>query len=244
MSPYQQSAQPAPAPSTAPKAADQRAALPQVVQPHLHPGETVLGAHWAELDPLLPLYFDAERFQEQLFLLPFRLLWDVVRAFAGVLLPLGLRELLGVGPRYRRRYGLNPFRRLYRAVRRPLHGGSWSGGRESLAGRFWQAVRATPTPYLRVAHDDFVLVLTDRRMLLLSRPPGVRWDRPYDARPLFELPRGAYGLRPEVPGSWWTWRLDLRFSDGSWIALSTGGRFFGLDRDGQEKAQQISRQLG
>jgi hypothetical protein len=37
--------------------------------------------------------------------------------------------------RYRRPYGLRLERRAYRAIRRRLHGGSWSGGKESMAGQ-------------------------------------------------------------------------------------------------------------
>ncbi len=223
-------------------------ALQQTAAPHLHPGEALLGVFTVDLDPLLPLYFHSEAFKHQVALIPVRLFWDIVRGILTgiwyVIAPKWLVELFGTGVRYRRRYGLNPFRRLYRTIRRPLHGGSWSGGKASMAGHVWKAVRTTPSKYLRVRHAYFTLVLTDRRMLILSREAHSP-DKPYDALPLLELPRGTYGLRREVPGSWWTYRLDLGFSDGSWIALDVHEKFFRyLRNDATEKVKQLSTLLG
>ncbi|AUG77981.1 hypothetical protein CFP65_3177 [Kitasatospora sp. MMS16-BH015] len=197
----------------------------------LHPGETVLGSFDLELDPLLPLYFDPSRFAGAALAMPFRYLWDGFRASMAMLAPPVLRELLSLDTRYQRRYGLYPMTRLYRAIRRPLHGGSWHGGRESTAGRFWLAVRTSPIN-LQVDHKRFTLVLTDRRLLAL-----------YGTRPVLELPRGSYGLRPGTPDSWFTKRVDLAFADGSWLALSAGRWFFGYNEQEEAKATGLTHAL-
>jgi hypothetical protein len=206
------------------------------VSQQLHPGETALGEFHLSLDPLLPLWFDRERFAEDAFTLPFRYLWDGFRAVTAAMAPPFLRELLSLDTRYRRRYGFYPATRLYRAVRRPLHGGSWHGGRESLAGRLWRAVHESPW-HPSPKFDDFTLVLTDRRLLALRR---VRNTEPVV---IFELPRGSYGLRPEQPNSWRTKRIDLAFSDGSWIALSAGTWFFGYSDNEKARVPAITTLL-
>ncbi|MER5640830.1 hypothetical protein ABT095_28250 [Kitasatospora sp. NPDC002227] len=198
----------------------------------LRHGETVFGSFDLALDRLLPLYFDPERFAGDVLLMPFRWLWDGIRSVLTAAIPPWVRELLGLDRRYRQ-YGLYPWSRFYRTVRRPLHGGSWHGGRGSTAGRLWLAVRTSPAR-LSPDHRDFTLVLTDQRLLAFSR---VRLS---DPRPVFELPRGSYRLRPDTPGSWWNRRIDLAFPDGSWIALSAASWFFGYTDQEEAKVKALT----
>ncbi|WP_033821674.1 hypothetical protein [Kitasatospora sp. MBT63] len=210
-------------------------ALQQTAAPHLHPGEALAGVFPVRLDPLLPLYFSREIATHEIAWAPARVAVRALRRFWRGLwtyfLPRWLVEIFIPDLMYRRPYGLRLERRLYRALRRPLHGGSWSGGRESLAGRLWTAVRTTPGEKFRADHDLFTLLLTDRRLLVLSRKWTFERHEAYQAVPLFELPVGSFALRGKVPGSWFTFRADLAFSDGSWIAL---------DLDREDNAQQFT----
>ncbi|MDH6126611.1 hypothetical protein [Kitasatospora sp. GP82] len=199
-------------------------ALQQTAAHHLRPGEQLLGVFAPALDDLLPLYFDAQQTKHDLLWAPVR---AVVRFLRGVwrgiwtyFLPRWFVEIFVTDLRFRRPYGLRLERRMYRAIRRPFHGGSWSGSKESIAWTVWKAVRTTPGEKLRADHDDFTLVLTGHRMLFLSRKWGFERHEHYQAVPLLELPRGTYGLRRDIPNSWFNRRLDLTFSDGSWIALN------------------------
>ncbi|MDH6577978.1 hypothetical protein [Kitasatospora sp. MAP5-34] len=199
-------------------------ALQQTAAPHLRPGEALLGVFAIALDPLLPLYsVNWEQTGSDLLWAPVRLLVRFLRGFwrglCTYFMPRWLVEILMPDLLYRRPYGLRLERRAYRAIRRPLHGGSWSGGENSMAWAVWKAVRTTPGETLKADHDDFTLVLTDQRMLLLSRMWGHERHETYRATGLLELPRGTYGLRRDTPNSIVTRRLDLSFSDGSWIAL-------------------------
>ncbi|GAA2148227.1 hypothetical protein GCM10009760_39950 [Kitasatospora kazusensis] len=198
--------------------------LQQTAAAHLHPGEALLGVFAVDLDPLLPLWtVDWGQTRSDLLWAPVRFLVRCLRGlWRGIclyFLPRWLVEILMPDLLYRRPYGLRLERRAYRAIRRPLHGGSWSGGEKSTARAVWRAVRTTPGEKLRADHDHFTLVLTDRRMLLLSRLWLYEESKAYQATGLLELPRGTYGLRRDVPGSVFTRRIDLAFSDGSWIAL-------------------------
>lgn len=198
--------------------------LQQTAAPHLRPGERLVGVFAAALDPLLPLYFYKAATKHGIIWAPVRLLgavlWGFLLGIVMAFVPEGLVRFFSSGYTRRRSYGLSLTRRLYRTIRRPLHGGSWSGGKESMAGRVWQAVRTTPRKSLRLDHSRFTLVLTDQRMLVLSRETGYPSpETSYQAQLLNELPLGTFGLRREVPNSWFTYRLDLAFADGSWIAL-------------------------
>ncbi|MFB7668499.1 hypothetical protein ACFC1R_32025 [Kitasatospora sp. NPDC056138] len=214
-------------------------ALQQTAAPHLRQGETLLGVFGLALDPLLPLYFDWQQTRSDWAWAPVRVLVRFLRAvWRGIwtyFLPRWVVEIFVPDLRFRRPYGLRPERRAYRAIRRPFHGGSWSGGKESLAGAVWRAVRTTPGEKARADHDAFTLVLTDHRMLLLSRKWTWEKREPYQAAALLELPRGSYGLRREVPKSWFTYRLDVVFGDGSWLAL---------DAEDEDVKKQLSALLG
>lgn len=191
------------------------AAMSETVGPHLRAGETLRGVFEANLDPLLPLHFDWKYTRQRLLWLPVRFLWDlfvrVLEILLMFLVPRFLAEIVEVFLPPYRPYGLSPLTRLYRNVRRPFHGGSWDGGKGSIAWQLWQAVRILPWRHhcLAFDHDELLLALTDQRMLALS----------CDGELLFELPAGTYGWRRETPDYWFGHRVDLTFADGSWIAL-------------------------
>lgn len=143
------------------------------------------------------------------------------------------------------------WRSCYRMIRRAFHGGSYGGPWEvssrratSTAFRFWEAVRTTQPGRTLPDWDPFAMVLTDRRMLILSMDyHDYRINAPYQAQLLLELPRGTYGLRPDTPPAHFGERLDLLFSDESWIALNVmqAGK---ADLTGEENKRQISSLLG
>ncbi|MFI2190935.1 hypothetical protein [Streptomyces sioyaensis] len=200
--------------------------LQQTAAPHLRPGETLIGVFPGALDPLLPLSFHQDvvggpnsttSAPRSIFL---SFLWGLWRGFWVAILPRWAAELIFPSIMRRQTYGMRMDRAAYRAMRRPLHGGAWSGGDNSTARHFWKAVRTTPGEQNKADHDLFTLVLTDQRMLLLSRHQAYQREQAYQALALLELPRGTYGLRRDAPGSWFTDRLDLAFGDGSWIALN------------------------
>ncbi|WP_157880153.1 hypothetical protein [Streptomyces natalensis] len=215
-------------------------ALQQTAAPHLRPGETLIGVFPGALDPLLPLSFHQEfgvgataASAPMRILLGF--LWGIWRGFWVFVLPRWAAELIFPSIMRRETFGMRMDRAAYRAMRRPFHRGSWSGGENSTARHFWRAVRTTPGDQGKADHDLFTLVLTDQRMLLLGRHRAYQREQVYEALGLFEIPRGGYGLRRDVPGSWFTHRLDLAFGDGSWIALNM------YDKD---DAQQCAALLG
>jgi hypothetical protein len=198
-------------------------ALQQTAAAHLRPGETLIAAFAPNLDPLLPLYYDREIGKHEIALAPVRAIVNGLRGlWRGIwtyFLPRWVVTLFIPNLRYRRPYGLRLERRAYRAIRRRFHGGSWSGGKESMAGQLWKAVRTTPGEKFRADHDYFTLVLTDQRMLILSRHWGFERHQNYQATVMLEYPQGTYALRRDTPKSYTTFRHDLTFNDGSWIAL-------------------------
>lgn len=95
-------------------------------------------------------------------------------------------------------------------IRRLIRGRVWEGGWRSEAGRFVVAVRG------RGESGSFLLVLTDRRMLILDRPYSPELEEP---RLRAEFPRGSYLLRREPHPARHKDRVDIAFTDGSWLAV-------------------------
>jgi len=189
---------------------------------HLYPGEPMIGTWAMKLDRLAPLWWDRDTVRAASYA-PltwihnfFVALW---RGFWMYFLPRWLVILFVPDLHMRRPYGLSLTRRAYRALRRPLHGGSLSGAEGSTAWQFWRAVRTTPGEKLLADHDYFTVLLTDRRLLVLSRWTYGQHTEHYRAVPLYELPLGSWWLRPDTPNDVWAARQDLLFADGSWIAL-------------------------
>ncbi|MGW4807609.1 hypothetical protein, partial [Kitasatospora sp. NPDC004272] len=135
-------------------------------------------------------------------------------------LPRWFVDIFGPDAYGRRPYGLSLTRRAYRAIRRPLHGGSWHGPEGSTAWLLWRAVRTTAGEKLKADHDLFTMMVTDRRLLFLSRWTSYQSTSEYRTTPLIELPAGSWWLRPDTPNDVWAKRQDLLFADGSWIALA------------------------
>ncbi|MFG2223227.1 hypothetical protein [Streptomyces sp. NPDC048644] len=180
---------------------------------HLGPGERLLAALPAAVDDLLPPRLPRKhRARKGTDAGP----GTVVRVVAGWFFPSSwgwifagdsLFTLLGRG-----------YRRLYRALRRPTHGGSWSGGYPGSAGGLLVAVRNnTPEMPLGGENDDFVLAVTTHRLLVLSEPWGIHERVP--ARQLAAYPRGTCGRRREAHPARQKYRTDLEFADATWIAL-------------------------
>jgi hypothetical protein len=99
-----------------------------------------------------------------------------------------------------------------------VHGKAWEGGWESGAGQFMMRVLAGRKS------EDFdnkrcLLALTSQRLLALDDPIS---PETYDPFLLAELPRGAFSLRREPHPARQKTRVDIAFSDGSWLALDTG----------------------
>ncbi|MET7800208.1 hypothetical protein [Streptomyces decoyicus] len=82
-------------------------------------------------------------------------------------------------------------------------------------------------------HDNHRLApaSTGQRLLLLSRPVLPEREA---AQPLGELPRGRFTLRPEPHPARHTYRVDIAFPDGSWLALEAAER---------EQVPQLTRLL-
>ncbi len=193
---------------------------------HLYPGEPMIGTWAVELDRLLPLWWDRDTVRAAGFA---PLVWamnfckSVWRGLWLYFLPRWFVDIFGPSAYGRRPYGLSLTRRAYRALRRPLHGGSWHAPEGSTARLFWRAVRTTAGEKLKADHDLFTLLLTDRRLLVLSRWTARQADDHYRATPLLELPAGSWWLRPDTPNDVWAQRQDLLFADGSWLALAFDG---------------------
>ncbi|OKJ08299.1 hypothetical protein [Kitasatospora sp. CB01950] len=189
---------------------------------HLHPGEPMIGAWAMKLDRLAPLWWDRDIVRAASHA-PLAWIYNFfVRFWYGFLLHLLPRWFVVLFmPRIYllRPYGLSLTRRAYRAIRRPLHGGSLNGDEGTTAWQFWRAVRTTPGEKLRADHDHFTVLLTDRRLLVLARWTSMQHTQHYRAVPLYELPFGSWWLRPDTPNDVWAARQDLLFADGSWIAL-------------------------
>jgi len=186
--------------------------LHPVVTPHLRQGEVLLGAVQCGIDDLLPLK------------VPRAYRWKKPKRSADVESWFGAL-FDTIFPEW-----MNPFavswrgpalgRRSYRAIRRPFHGGSWSGGWRSTAGQLLSAVRNAAAPKILWDKDDVTLVLTSHRLLLLSSES--RAEQPQAEHLLAELPRGAYVRRREPHPARQAYRLDLAFGDGSWLAFRMG----------------------
>jgi hypothetical protein len=101
---------------------------------------------------------------------------------------------------------------VVRLIVRPVRGRPFTGGWSSQAGQFVIAVRTGPSSDRNSANNERALVvLTDRRVLLCH-------DGARKSEKLGDLPRSA--LTEAVDrGTWFSDRVDLRFSDGSLVAL-------------------------
>ncbi|MFG2694531.1 hypothetical protein ACIHEI_24305 [Kitasatospora sp. NPDC051984] len=189
---------------------------------HLYPGEPMIGTWAMKLDRLAPLWWDRDTVRAASHA-PLAWIYNFfVRLWYGFLLyflPRWFVFWFTPDIHLRRPYGLSLTRRAYRAIRRPMHGGSLSGDEGSTAWQFWRAVRTTPGEKLRADHDYFTVLLTDRRLLILSRWDLLQAKQHYRAVPMYELPLGSWWLRPDTPNDIWAARQDLLFADGSWIAL-------------------------
>jgi hypothetical protein len=102
------------------------------------------------------------------------------------------------------------------AIGRAVHGRAWRGGWHSSAG----AVLARVLAGARDADFDnsaCVLAFTSARLLILDRPADREEFAPFL---LAEIPRGVFALRAEPHPARQKDRVDIAFSDGSWLALS------------------------
>ncbi|MDT0460752.1 hypothetical protein RM550_34375 [Streptomyces sp. DSM 41527] len=181
---------------------------------HLRPGEVLYGALPVKLDPLVPDRIpkrcrrpkpEAEekaRFKGwgRIFLPVSAVMWVCS-------LPAGLLE--------------RGAHHTWHGIRRIFRGRTWEGGWDSAAGWFVVTTRTGADDIL--GYDEYRLTLarTDQRLLLLSHPALPERDA---AQLLGELPRGRFTLRPEPHPARHTYRVDIAFPDGSWLALEAAER--------------------
>ncbi|GAA1349750.1 hypothetical protein [Streptomyces beijiangensis] len=120
----------------------------------------------------------------------------------------------------------------WRGIRRLFRGKVWHGGWESGAGHFVRAVRTGPSYSSGHGHKSYVLTVTDRRLLLLTTSSTVL---PRPAQLLGELPRGQFARRRASHPPRHKDRVDIAFTDGSWVALEAERRI---------QVEQIASLLG
>lgn len=103
----------------------------------------------------------------------------------------------------------------FRLIARLVHGPAWQGGWDSEAGRFLLRVRAGRSGR-SFRNTSCLLAFAPGGLLVLDRPL-----LPEDQRPflLAELQHGDYSLRREAHPARHEKRVDIAFSDGSWLAL-------------------------
>lgn len=101
------------------------------------------------------------------------------------------------------------------ALSRAAHGKGLHGGWESQAGQFLMThYTAAYVPAARL-----LVAFTDRRMLVLGDRSKL-WQSKGVFHPQWEAPRAAIaGVRTDPKGILQRGRFELRFADGSWIAL-------------------------
>ncbi|GAA1244514.1 hypothetical protein GCM10009665_39180 [Kitasatospora nipponensis] len=159
------------------------------VAPLLGPGERVRGAARVTGDPLLPPP------------LPRRLRPQRPPTGDGRPFELGARLMLLLD---------GPFKPL-RALWRVPHGDPLRGGWASRAGEVLRLLRSGPLRHRYAMYDEAVLVFTDHRVLLLDAGDG----ECFGEFPRAELVVGEPKRRPLRQAT----RVDLRFTDGSLLAL-------------------------
>ncbi|GAA2253375.1 hypothetical protein GCM10010430_41420 [Kitasatospora cystarginea] len=177
--------------------------LHPVVAAHLRPGETLLAAAPGYLDGLLPA-------------LPREYLPNLDREAGGLERAFGFLVWLWP-PTWFQAAAEWVENRVYPAIRRKFHGGAWSGGWESTAGRLLVSCYLSGDRPPAGLSTRIALAVTSHRLLLLTCTRV--HDEPYDAQVIAELPHGTYRRRGEPHPARQRCRLDLEFGDGSWLAF-------------------------
>ncbi|WP_399082673.1 hypothetical protein ACGH2B_01320 [Streptomyces sp. BBFR2] len=182
--------------------------------PFLEPGETLRGALPVRLDPLAPDTVpkrhrrpEAAAEKKARFTGWQRIFLPVSFVMWLCSLPAGLLEAGA--------------RRTWRGIRRIFRGRVWDGGWESAAGRFVIDARTGTADVAGYGNTRLALAVTDRRLLLLSEPAEPEREA---ARLLGTVPYGGYGPRADPHPRRHRARVDLAFTDGSWLALEVPDR--------------------